>query len=100
MPFEQYTPQRFDASSIQNYAPVASGVYGVSNSREWIYIGETSNIQSALMEHLRNTNTDLMRKQPTGFVFEVSNGSNRPARHERLVLEYGPVLNRSVARPR
>lgn len=94
MPFEQITPRRFTAGSIQTHAPVASGVYGISNAREWIYIGETDNIQAALLDHLQYLYTSLMKLQPTGFVFEVCDGAHRSARQDRLVLEYEPACNR------
>ncbi len=94
MPFEQPIPLTFVARVIQTRAPVASGVYGISNAREWIYIGETENIQSALFDHLQDLNAALMKLQPTGFVFEVCDRVRRPARQDRLVLEYEPTLNR------
>jgi len=93
MPFEQLTPRRFTSGSIQTYAPVAPGVYGISNAREWIFIGETDNIQGALLDHLQYLYTDLMKRQPTGFVFEVCDGAHRVARQDRLVLEYEPACN-------
>lgn len=49
MPFEQLTPRPFTPSSVRIYSPIASGVYGISNAREWIYVGEAGNIQRALL---------------------------------------------------
>ena len=94
MPFEHLIPLPFTSRVIQTHAPIASGVYGISNAREWIYIGETENIQGALFDHLQDLNAALMKRQPTGFVFEVCDGARRPARQDRLVLEYEPMLNR------
>jgi hypothetical protein len=94
MPFEHLIPLPFTSRVIQTHAPAASGVYGISNAREWIYIGETENIQGALLGHLQNLDAALMRRQPTGFVFEVCDGVRRPARQDRLVLEYEPTFNR------
>jgi hypothetical protein len=73
---------------------MASGVYGISNAREWIYIGETENIQGTLLGHLQDFDTSIMKRQPTGFVFEVCDGTRRPTRQDRLVLEYEPICNR------
>ena len=98
MPFEQVTPRSFTSAGVQNFAPAASGVYGISNAREWIYIGETDNIQAALLEHLQNPHTSLMSRQPTGFVFEICVEARRPARQDRLVLEYEPACNRNSSR--
>jgi hypothetical protein len=93
MPFEQFTPRSFTSEAVQSYAPVASGVYGISNAREWIYIGETDNIQDTLLAHLQQIGTSLMKRQPTGFVFEVCAGVRRQGRQGRLVLEYKPTCN-------
>ncbi len=71
-----------------------SGVYGISNAREWIYIGETENIQSSLLNHLHEINTTLTKHEPTGFVFEICDPAHRASRQDRLVVEYGPSCNR------
>ena len=76
------------------YAPMASGVYGISNAREWIYIGETDDIQMALQDLLEDGREWLLKRSPTGFVFEVCEGARRPSRQERLISEYGPSCNR------
>jgi len=94
MPFEQLTPRMFTSNAVHMYAPIASGVYGISNSREWIYIGETDDIQSALLAHLDSTGTSLMKRAPTGFVYEVCTRAKRPSRQDRLVFEYEPTCNR------
>ena len=98
MPFEQFVPLPFTSTAVQTHAPVASGVYGISNAREWIYIGETDDIQGALIEHLRDLYASIMKRQPTGFVFEVCDRARRPARQDRLVLEYEPTENRHSSR--
>ena len=95
MPFDKFVPAPFIARAIQSHAPVASGVYGISNAREWIYIGETGNIQGALFHHLQDLGASLMKRLPTGFVFEICDEARRAARQDRLVLEYEPVCNRS-----
>jgi len=94
MPFDQPFPRSFTASSVREHAPPLSGVYGISNPSEWIYIGETDNIQAALLRHLQELNTALLKRQPTGFVFEVCDRAKRPDRQDRLVLEYEPTCNR------
>jgi hypothetical protein len=84
----------FSSVSVRAHAPIASGVYGISNAREWIYIGETDNIQLRLLEHLAESGTALKARGPTGFTFEVCDPEARPARQDRLVLQYEPVCNR------
>jgi hypothetical protein len=94
MPFDQPTPRSLTPVSIRANAPIASGIYGISNAREWIYIGETDNIQGTLLSHLRELDTSLMKRRPTGFVFEVCDRASRPVRQDRLVTEYEPTCNR------
>ena len=98
MPFEQLLPRPFTSAAIQTYAPSASGVYGISNAREWIYIGQADNIQGALLDHLNGLETTLMKRQPAGFVFELCAAPRRSARQDRLVLEYEPIFNRLSSR--
>ena len=100
MPFEELIPRSFNTSSVREYAPVASGVYGISNGTEWIYIGETDDIQATLFGHLQESDTPLARRRPTGFVFEVCERAARPSRQDRLVLEYEPTCNRHWSRHR
>ncbi|MFN0103638.1 MAG: hypothetical protein ACKV2U_16295 [Bryobacteraceae bacterium] len=94
MPFEKVFPRSFTAMSIRQHAPAMSGVYGLSNARGWIYIGESGNIQDSLMDHLLRTNTVILDKLPTGFVFEVCAHTSRGWRHQRLIVEYAPACNR------
>src|SRR5271169_3860943 len=98
MPFNQLIPRPFTPGAIQMYAPFASGVYGISNAREWIYIGKTEDIQGALLAHLQDSHTSLMKRGPTGFVFELCDQARRPARQDRLVSEYEPTCNRHSSR--
>ena len=62
MPFDQLVPRSFTAGAVQMYAPISSGVYGISNAREWIYIGQTENIQSALLAHVQDASASLMKR--------------------------------------
>ena len=89
MPFDPALPRTFNAISIRAYAPTASGVYGISNARAWLFIGETDNIQAALLEHLRDS-----RDQATGFCCEIHPANGRTRRQEQLVQEYHPEGNR------
>lgn len=98
MPFEQRFPRSFNAASVREHAPQVSGVYGISNAAEWLYIGESDNIQGTLLAHLLDPQNPLFGKRPTGFVFEICARAGRPARQDRLVLEYEPVCNRQLPR--
>jgi predicted GIY-YIG superfamily endonuclease len=98
MPFDQPFPRSFTLPSVRTHAPVLSGVYGLSNAAEWLYIGVADNLQEALLSHLGEIGSALMRKSPTGFVVEVCARSSRAARQNRLVQEYEPLMNRCPAR--
>jgi hypothetical protein len=98
MPFEQFTPRRFTTDGIRAFAPAEAGVYGISNAREWLYIGVSENIQGALLNHLDDRHTTLMKREPTGFVFEVCSQGRGPGRQDRLILEYEPTCNRNSTR--
>jgi hypothetical protein len=94
MPFNPAFPRSFTTSSIRDYAPALPGIYGISNATEWIYIGESDNIQEALLGHLQELGTPLLTRRPTGFVFEICEWTRRSARQDRLILEYEPTCNR------
>ncbi|HEY1207072.1 MAG: hypothetical protein ABSH46_01410 [Bryobacteraceae bacterium] len=98
MPFHNRFARTFKAASIRREAPSSSGVYGLSNAREWIYVGETNDIRARLLEHLAETNTFLARGAPTGFNFELSPAGERVARQRQIVLELDPAGN-SGSRP-
>ncbi len=97
MPFERFMPRSFTPFSVRANAPAASGIYGISNAREWIFIGETDNIQASLLHDLQQSNSALLKRLPTGFVFELCGAAERRARQDRLILEYGPVCNRRLS---
>jgi hypothetical protein len=97
MPFDHPIPHPFTAGAVHMYAPEVSGVYGISNKSEWIYIGAADSIQDALLDHLEDAGTALMKREPTGFVFEACDGSRRPGRQSRLVVEYEPTCNRRTS---
>jgi hypothetical protein len=96
MPFEQFTPRSFTPVSVRANAPSASGIYGISNAREWIFIGESDNVQASLLRELQQSDSALQKRGPTGFVFELCDVGDRRARQDRLILEYEPVCNRRL----
>jgi hypothetical protein len=94
MPFNPLVSRTLTVVSVYANAPATSGVYGIANAREWIYIGQSDNIQASLLNHLQERESVLMKKQPTGFVFELCDLAGRSARQDRLVFEYEPTCNR------
>jgi hypothetical protein len=96
MSFAECSARSFTVPSVRNNAPESSGVYGLSNAREWIFIGETSNIQARLMEHLEETDTALANRRPTGFTFEKCSPADRIYRQDALVRQFEPFCNRRI----
>ena len=72
------------------------GVYGLSNAWEWIYVGVADDIRATLLGHLRESNTFLKSRAPTGFTFEICHPSQGAARASRLVTELAPVCNKKT----
>ena len=96
MSFAECAPRLFTAVSIRKNAPESSGVDGLSNGSEWVFIGEASNIRARLMEHLEEANTMLAKRKPTGFAFEECPPGNRLSRQDALVRRFEPFCNRRL----
>jgi len=91
--FEECPTRSFTRASVQNNAPECSGIYGLSNNREWVYIGETDNIRAHLIAHLGEVGTSVSARRPTGFRFEPCAAMSRTERQTRLVREFAPYVN-------
>lgn len=94
MSFTECGARAFTVVSVRKNAPESSGVYGLSNGSEWIFIGETDDIRARLLEHLQETNTTLAGRGPTGFTFEECSPGVRLSRQDALVRQFGPFCNR------
>lgn len=95
MPFDQVTPRTFNAIGVRQFVPALSGVYGISNASEWIYVGESDNLREALLAHTQDPDATIRNRRPTGFVFEVCDRARRLERQDRLIREYEPFCNRN-----
>lgn len=98
MPFAHAGGFTFSPAAVHKNAPPYSGVYGISNAREWLFVGETDDIQAALLRHLGEPGSFLRSRAPTGFTYEICGPGYRQARQSSLIQEYGPVCNRSDGR--
>lgn len=86
----------FTESGIATYAPRGSGVYGIFNSKEWIYVGESKDMEARLFAHLRGESDQsacILRREPTSFIFETCDSTKRIARESALILELNPQCN-------
>jgi hypothetical protein len=85
---------------VRNNAPEASGFFGVCNNREWVFIGESANIQASLLDLLADQAGAVISRAPTGFTFELCPKLSRTTRHTALVKQFRPSCNGSHGRSR
>ena len=97
VPFAIHGNRSFTMVSVDKNVPAASGVYGLSNASQWIYVGETANIHAELFHHLQHPNTFLKGHSPSGFTYELSSQEHRAERRNQLVSELQPIGNQLVA---
>jgi hypothetical protein len=98
VPFASPLPRAFSVRSIRTHAPAVPGVYGISNSRQWILIARSQNIQGSLLNHLSEFGGKVNQMAPTGFSYEECDTPMQSSREDRLVLEYEPITNRLQSR--
>ena len=96
MPFADCAAMSFTVPSVRKNAPELSGVYGLSNAREWLFVGQGNNIRANLLEHLKEVGTVLTAQNPTGFTFELCLPGERISRQDALVRELEPRCNRRI----
>jgi len=94
VPFENHGNRPFTATSVDKNAPAASGVYGLSNARRWILVGETANIQAELRKHLQHPSDVLREHIASGYTYELSPAEYRVERQNQLIRELAPAGNR------
>jgi len=96
MPFADCAARSFTIPSVRKNAPELSGVYGLSNAREWLFVGQGNNIRAQLLEHLNEVDTALMVQKPKGFAFELCPPTELIRRQDALVRELEPRRNRRM----
>jgi hypothetical protein len=90
---ERFTLNR---TSVLRNAPEESGVYGLCNADQWVYIGHSSSVRKALLEYLRGQMPYVLQWQPKHFMFEVLPYKQRISRQKVLAAHYQPTCNRKV----
>ncbi|MEO8097734.1 MAG: GIY-YIG nuclease family protein [Acidobacteriota bacterium] len=96
MAFERCLPQVFSFDSIRRNAPAVSGVYGISNPRHWLYVGETDNIQASLFAHVTGGGIATEDLAPSGYRYEECSVDERRRRQQRLISELAPVCQQQM----
>jgi cell division septation protein DedD len=87
----------FTRAAILLFAPPTSGVYGLSNIGSQIFIGESANIQDALLRHESETDFRSRHLRPTGFTFETCAAELRKPKADELIARFHPVLQTEAA---
>jgi hypothetical protein len=82
----------FTREAILTYAPPTSGVYGLFNFDCQVFIGESANIQEALLRHESESDFQSRHLQPTGFTFEPCTVELCRSRADELIARFHPVL--------
>lgn len=86
----------FTPASIRQNAPPYSGVYALSNAREWLFVGGADDVQAALRAHFGEIGTRLRTAAPTGFTVELCDAGERSARLARLIYDLSPACNEPI----
>src|SRR5262245_54408878 len=87
----------FTKGAILLFAPPISGVYGLFNSDCQVFIGESANIQEALLRHQSETDFQSQHLQPTGFTFEPCAAELLKYKADELIARFHPVLQTEAA---
>jgi hypothetical protein len=93
VPFQGFRRFSFSLHSIRQNAPHTSGVYGISSSEGWIFVGSGEDLQAALLNHLAAAGAALSSRMPTGFIFETCDTAACLQRQQRLIEELKPSCN-------
>lgn len=87
MPWQNGHYHLFSRLLIINAAPTDSGIFGLYNIHNRIFLGEADNIQAALLRLLQDMRR-LGYAQPTGFTFEACARRLRKSRLKELLADY------------
>ncbi|MGO8733759.1 MAG: hypothetical protein ACLQVM_13315 [Terriglobia bacterium] len=103
MPFNNREGHAYMDRVVKALVPAASGVYGIyishGSQTDWIYIGESGDIQARLLEHLQKKGPEdqcIESHNPTGFTFDVVPEDRRVQRQDELILELGSLCNKKL----
>jgi hypothetical protein len=81
----------FDEESIKTNVPPVSGVYRLYRTKH-VLIGESENIQEALLQRVRENRLHFGMCRPREFVFEVCSPELRAHRAQELIAKYRPLF--------
>ena len=81
----------FSHRAVLENAPKASGVYSIFNSKRWVHVGESDDIQQSLFNLLNEPNPCLQRFSPLSFSFAPAPPAERAARLKTMVAARHPA---------
>jgi hypothetical protein len=81
----------FTFEAVRRKAPRASGVYTIYTARQWVYVGESDDIQQSLFRHLNTSNAPIHQFGPLSFSFELAPADERRARRQTLIARLDPA---------
>lgn len=87
-------PHALNRTGVMKHAPEASGVYGLRQGDQWVYIGQCPNIRRALLRYLAGHMPYVLQSQPNLFVFELCAPQERVGRQRQLTQCYHPSCNK------
>ena len=87
----------FARTNVTAFAPLRSGVYVIYvPSTAWVYVGESGDIQTRLLQHLNESDTCIKRYSPLAFSYEEWPAESRVARQDGWIVELTPVCNQRL----
>ena len=69
----------FTHRAVLDKAPKASGVYSIFTPRQWVYVGESDDLQQSLFKHLNEPGSCLRRFNPLSFSYRLRAPADRRA---------------------
>ena len=91
MPWRNPTSYPFDKASVVLNAPQESGVYALRHKKTWVYVGESSDVLSQLIQLLDGDNACITMFPDRTFSYELVHPVARPWRLDDVVRELRPV---------
>ena len=87
----------FSPDVIRACVPPSSGVYGLFNFHHQLFIGESDNLQDALLRHRSDGDSQARRHRPTGFTFQLYSAEVRKRKAAELIERFRPVRQAEAA---
>jgi cell division septation protein DedD len=87
----------FSPDVIRACVPPSSGVYGLFNFNHQLFIGESENLQDALLRHRNHSDSQARRHRPSMFAFQLYPADVRKRKAAELIERFRPVRQTEAA---